>query len=139
MTVTSSKYSLHRAIIRDTKLTCNHRKHLDIHNKLIPCEAEPLEIKLCYELFADNKARNRHYWVSHKEYAKEQNIPNERCFCEPCEKSFSRRDNFQRHVDKHHSTESNVKKGKKVIDDKHEIVQGDSVEYAWVCRLKDTE
>ncbi|PKK45652.1 hypothetical protein CI102_7885 [Trichoderma harzianum] len=111
----------------------NFKKHLNTHYKQVPCEAG------CSERFADNKARNRHYWVSHKKYAKKKKIPNEKCFCEPCDKSFSRRDNFRRHVGKHHSKESEVETEKWVIDDNHEIVKGESDEYAEVCCLKDTE
>ncbi|KAL7958555.1 hypothetical protein V8C34DRAFT_144734 [Trichoderma compactum] len=117
----------------------NFKKHINTHNKQIPCAAGKPGEKHCFKRFADNKARNRHYWVSHKKYAREQNIPNERCFCEPCEKSFSRRDNFQRHVDKHHSKKAERGKKQMVIDDEHEIIEGEEEEYARVCRLKDTE
>lgn len=123
---------------------------MNIHNKRVPCEADSPERKrLCFELFADNKARNRHYWVSHKEYAKEHNIPNEKCYCKPCKTSFSRRDFLWRHVVKRHSKESEVEEGKMVTDDIHEIVKGEDdrdeddkcedEEYAWVCRLKNTD
>ncbi|KAL6787045.1 hypothetical protein J3E68DRAFT_432077 [Trichoderma sp. SZMC 28012] len=122
------------------KHDANFKKHLDIHNKRVPCEAEPL---LCHELFADNKARIRHYKVHHKKYAKEHakelNIRNEKCFCEPCETSLSRLEYLRRHIKNKHSKESEVNEGERVIDDKHEMVKGDGEEYAWICRLKDTE
>ncbi|KAL7905407.1 hypothetical protein GGI35DRAFT_136931 [Trichoderma velutinum] len=114
----------------------NFKKHLKTHNKRVPCEADPPGRKLCPKLFAEPRDRNRHYWVSHKEYAKEHNIPKETCFCEPCQKSFARRDFLWRHIKKFHSKESEVKKGKRVIDDNHEMVEGEDEEYAWVCRLK---
>ncbi|KAL6690818.1 hypothetical protein J3F84DRAFT_176610 [Trichoderma pleuroticola] len=119
----------------------NFKKHLNTHNKQVPCEAEPLGMKLCYELFADNKARNRHYWVHHKEYAKKNNIPKEKCFCMPCQTSFVRRDFLRRHIVKRHSKKVEGKEGKikKVIDDKHEIVKDEDGEYARICRLKNTE
>ncbi|QYT02963.1 C2H2-type domain-containing protein [Trichoderma simmonsii] len=111
----------------------NFKKHLNTHNKQVPCEAG------CFERFADNKARNRHYWVSHKKYAKENNIPNEKCFCEPCGKSFSRRDNFRRHVDNHHSHEAEGGGRKMVIDDKYETIECEDGEYARICRLRNIE
>lgn len=118
----------------------NFKRHLDIHNKQVPCEAEPL---FCHELFADKKARNRHYKAHHKKYAKEHakelNIRNEKCFCEPCKTSLSRLEYLRRHIKNRHSKESEVNEGERVIDDKHEMVEGDGEEYAWVCRLKDTE
>ncbi|KAM6477694.1 hypothetical protein HDV62DRAFT_372811 [Trichoderma sp. SZMC 28011] len=112
----------------------NFKKHLNTHNKQVPCEAGG-----CLERFADNKARNRHYWVSHKKYAKKKKIPNEKCFCEPCGKSFSRRDNFQRHVDNQHSHEAEGREGKMVIDDKYETIECEDGEYARICRLRNTE
>ncbi|KAF3062846.1 hypothetical protein CFAM422_010458 [Trichoderma lentiforme] len=117
----------------------NFKKHLDIHNKRVPCEAGNPGERHCFKRFADNKARNRHYWVYHEAWAKENNIPIEKSFCEPCKSSFVRRDFLWRHIKKFHSKESEVNKGKRVIDDKHEMVEGDGEEYAWVCRLKDTE
>lgn len=108
----------------------NFKKHLDIHNKRVPCEAGNPGERHCFKRFADNKARNRHYWVYHEAWAKENNIPIEKCFCEPCKTSFARRDFLRRHMNNFHSKEP---------DDKHEIVEGDGEEYAWVCRLKDTE
>ncbi|KAL7935604.1 hypothetical protein V8C35DRAFT_278619 [Trichoderma chlorosporum] len=78
-------------------------KHLKIHNKDLPCEAEPAERRFCFKLFADNKARNRHYWVSHNQYAKEQGIEDPSCVCEICGTSFSRRDNCVKHVKNFHS------------------------------------
>lgn len=135
----SSKYllQLHNDMVYRTNLQFLNRKHLNTHNKQVPCEAGIPGG--CSERFADNKARNRHYWVSHKKYAKENNIPNEKCFCEPCGKSFSRRDNFRRHVDNHHSHEAEGREGKMVIDDKYETIDCEDGEYARICRLRNTE
>lgn len=84
------------------ELNCHvfHRKHLQRHDPQLLCEAEHPEEKLCFEVFADDKGRNRHYWVSHKDYAKKQNIPETDCCCEHCKKTFSRKDNLKRHLDR---------------------------------------
>ncbi|KKP02600.1 hypothetical protein THAR02_05288 [Trichoderma harzianum] len=47
----------------------------EIRNRVLPCEAEPPERRLCFQRFVDNKSRDRHYVSSHKEFAREQGIP----------------------------------------------------------------
>ncbi|EHK21401.1 uncharacterized protein TRIVIDRAFT_213142 [Trichoderma virens Gv29-8] len=113
----------------------NFKKHLNTHNKDLPCEADS---PYCSDLlFADNKARNRHYLTAHKKYAKEKGIEDTSCSCKDCNKSFSRQDNFRRHVNKHHSQKFIGEGGKPyyVLYDKYEEVKGEDG-YAWVCRLK---
>lgn len=78
----------------------NFKKHLQRHDKQLPCEAEPPSRRLCFEVFADDKDRKRHYWVHHKRYAKEQKIPDEKCRCENCNATFSRKDRRTRHLNK---------------------------------------
>lgn len=70
-------------------------------NRDLPCEAEPRETKLCFKLFADDKERRRHYWVSHKEYAKEQGIEDTKSECKFCGMKFLRRDNLKKHIKNH--------------------------------------
>ncbi|KAL7910274.1 hypothetical protein GGI35DRAFT_361269 [Trichoderma velutinum] len=40
----------------------------------LQCEAEPQEKRVCLKRFASVTERNRHYWVTHKEYAEERGI-----------------------------------------------------------------
>lgn len=42
---------------------------------------------------------NRHLWVSHPGYAKKNKIPPiESAVCPHCNRGFSRKDNFQKHL-----------------------------------------
>ncbi|KAH0499548.1 hypothetical protein TgHK011_006735 [Trichoderma gracile] len=78
----------------------NFKKHLRRHDPQLRCEAKHPRGKTCSESFADDKDRDRHYWVYHKEFAKERNIPRTDGLCEHCKKTFSRKDNRKRHLDR---------------------------------------
>jgi uncharacterized Zn-finger protein len=43
---------------------------------------------------------NRHIWVTHNTYAKNNNIEDPGDQCDRCGKVFTRRDNLQRHLNK---------------------------------------
>lgn len=78
----------------------NFKKHLRTHDPQLPCEAEPLGKRHCTKKFADKKGRDRHYWVSHKAYARKQKIPRPDSRCENCKTKFSRKDNGTRHLNR---------------------------------------
>ncbi|KAL7818013.1 hypothetical protein V8C44DRAFT_210478 [Trichoderma aethiopicum] len=78
----------------------NFKKHLRTHDPQLPCEAEPLGKRHCTKKFADKKGRDRHYWVSHKGYARKQKIPKPDSRCENCKTKFSRKDNGTRHLNR---------------------------------------
>lgn len=77
------------------------KKHTDTHEKAFPCEYESTDKKAppCQYRSGSQKGLNRHYWSTHKEYAKRNNIPKEEDECESCEYT-GRKDNVKRHKDR---------------------------------------
>ncbi|RSL80120.1 hypothetical protein CEP51_006827 [Fusarium floridanum] len=71
-----------------------NRHNTSIHNHRFPC----VFYETCGEVSADNKALNRHYWVHHKRYARENKIPSSEGECEACGKKFGRKDRINRHL-----------------------------------------
>lgn len=49
---------------------------------------------------ADQRDIHRHYWIYHKKYAEERNIPNPATTCDTCRAKFTRNDNMTRHKNK---------------------------------------
>lgn len=47
---------------------------------------------------------DRHYWVEHKKYAKDNNVPNKEDKCPICRIKFTRSDNKGKHMKKFHPT-----------------------------------
>lgn len=71
------------------------RKHYNRkHNRRLNCVFQ----NDCDYLGADKKELHRHYWVSHKEYARVNKIPDPSGTCEACGKYFSRKDRIPRHL-----------------------------------------
>jgi hypothetical protein len=57
------------------------------------CEAD----KYCDHRTADQRDMDRHYWASHRNYAREHGIPNPEGVCPDCGTKFTRSDNMTRH------------------------------------------
>ncbi|QGI64204.1 hypothetical protein CEK26_008158 [Fusarium fujikuroi] len=80
---------------RSWKQGANFRKHYNRkHNRRLNCVFQ----NDCDYLGADKKELHRHYWVSHKEYARANQIPDPSGTCEACGKYFSRKDRIPRHL-----------------------------------------
>ncbi|KLP15232.1 uncharacterized protein LW94_2189 [Fusarium fujikuroi] len=80
---------------RSWKQGANFRKHYNRkHNRRLNCVFQ----NDCDYLGADKKELHRHYWVSHKEYARANKIPDPSGTCEACGKYFSRKDRIPRHL-----------------------------------------
>lgn len=71
------------------------RKHYNRkHNRRLNCVFQ----NNCDYLGADKKDLHRHYWVSHKEYARANKIPDPSGTCKACGNYFSRKDRIPRHL-----------------------------------------
>ncbi|KAL6415486.1 hypothetical protein AUP68_02045 [Ilyonectria robusta] len=78
------------------KIGRNLNKHMVRHTRPRPCKAGAG----CDYGAASMKDLNRHYWSHHKVWAEENSIPDERCKCDACHKSFARKDHKTRHLRK---------------------------------------
>ncbi|KAL7768275.1 hypothetical protein ACKLNR_002576 [Fusarium oxysporum f. sp. zingiberi] len=80
---------------RSWKQGANYRKHYNRkHNRRLNCVFQ----NNCDYLGADKKELHRHYWVSHKEYARANKIPDPSGTCKACGEYFSRKDRIPRHL-----------------------------------------
>ncbi|RKK79872.1 hypothetical protein BFJ69_g4689 [Fusarium oxysporum] len=80
---------------RSWKQGANYRKHYNRkHNRRLNCVFQ----NNCDYLGADKKDLHRHYWVSHKEYARANKIPDPSGTCKACGNYFSRKDHIPRHL-----------------------------------------
>lgn len=80
-----------------------HRKHWhDRHEPRILCEASVKGHAVCQSLFGNKKAMERHLKVEHPKFAKDpaNGVKDQGGRCDPCKKSFTRRDNLKRHMKK---------------------------------------
>jgi hypothetical protein len=79
-----------------------YRKHEHIHTR-------PLQCHLCESPFraAERKDLNRHFWVWHKEYARENGIPSDNVECPDCGEE-TRSDNLKRHKTRKHGGRSST-------------------------------
>ncbi|XEV00890.1 hypothetical protein FSHL1_006177 [Fusarium sambucinum] len=76
------------------KQGANFNKHWNrVHNLRYNCEH-------CVFAGADKKELHRHYWSSHKDWAKANNIPEQSGKCQGCGKSFTRKDRIRRHLER---------------------------------------
>ncbi|KAG5658109.1 hypothetical protein KAF25_007060 [Fusarium avenaceum] len=77
------------------KLGAKYTKHYNrCHNRRFKCAF----YEDCQYGAGEPKDLNRHYWVHHKEYAKENNIPSPHGKCLACGESFGRKDHVRRHL-----------------------------------------
>jgi hypothetical protein len=80
-----------------------YRKHEHVHTK-------PLECHLCVDRpfgAAERKDLNRHFWVWHREYARENGIPSDHVECPECGEE-TRSDNLKRHMTRKHRGRSST-------------------------------
>ncbi|KAH7003153.1 hypothetical protein EDB82DRAFT_6728 [Fusarium venenatum] len=74
------------------KQGADFNKHWNrVHNLRYECEH-------CVFTGADKKELHRHYWSSHKDWAKTNNIPKQGGNCKSCGKYFTRKDHIPRHL-----------------------------------------
>ena len=71
------------------------KKHRRIHNAAFQCP-------LCGKAHIDNRARNRHLWTKHREYASQYEVKSEKTKCPHCLYE-GRNDNVIRHITMKHS------------------------------------
>ncbi|QYT04574.1 hypothetical protein H0G86_011476 [Trichoderma simmonsii] len=95
-----SQHGQHRNLYGQPPVSSRLR---EIRNRVLPCEAEPPERRLCFEHFVDNESRDRHYLFAHGEFAREQGIEFLARACKICDARFHRRDDLRRHIEEHHS------------------------------------
>ncbi|KAK3997839.1 hypothetical protein QBC44DRAFT_46142 [Cladorrhinum sp. PSN332] len=81
---------------------CDLRKHQNNHTRPRACDICPeSDDPRRPSRFAERKDLHRHYWTNHPDYARGNNIPNDRMECPFCTYK-SRSDNVLRHIEKKH-------------------------------------
>ncbi|KAI9172178.1 Zinc finger protein [Paramyrothecium foliicola] len=73
-------------------------RHMRRHDKPIPC----IHNDTCGYRTAQQKDMNRHYWTTHREWARENNVPNTRVECDYCGETLERDDNLKKHMERKH-------------------------------------
>ncbi|UZP36356.1 hypothetical protein NXS19_004172 [Fusarium pseudograminearum] len=75
----------------------HYNKHYNrVHNLRYKCES-------CAFAGADKKELHRHYWVSHRDWAEANNIPDISGNCKGCGRTFRRKDRIRLHLKRYPS------------------------------------
>jgi len=83
---------------------CTAQSSLTKHERT---HTRPQRCELCGDAKAERKDLYRHFWAHHKDYAQEENIPNDIIACPHCGEE-TRSDNLKRHMFRKHEDQSST-------------------------------
>lgn len=86
----------HLPVLSTSPNHVNSKHYNRVHNLRYKCES-------CAFARADKKELHRHYWVSHRDWAEANNIPDISGKCKGCGRTFGRKDRIRLHLKRYPS------------------------------------